>query len=521
MIIQKFWQLANLERGLNSSHEEMLWNVYRILKIKEDCPVIKISDPYQLLDLMKEIDVTFFRGNERLFFEEYLILSEMDAKEVLDYVYFIQKNSNVFGSLIPKSLSKLLLISKKVGAVLVADADKYDSDLYNYVMENSDTQFFFTVKQEIMHNILSLLFKGLNVHFILNDIYEENFTDIKFDYIIAFPIMGVRNLETGGDFISREPSFIATQNLLLHLSSIGQLKIVLPAKIGFGGGDAEILRHFISDNYQVNEIASLPSRLFYPYMSINTYLITIQQGKTEDVSVIKYKLEKDALFEDDNRLVFADELESMNNWNVDMAFSLTDETIMNYKNSLVKKAPLKDVADVFRGKSIAAKTEEGNVLVINISNISEVGIDYNNLDFTVEEERKVQRYLLEQDDVLITTKGFSVKIGVYEDQQKMVIASSNLCVVRPNKRLLTGTYLKLFLESETGMKLLKSLQRGTSIVNINYQDICELEVPIPPLEEQLEITNEYEAGLKLYKETINQAEYAWSKIKANVQRKLF
>ena len=82
-------------------------------------------------------------------------------------------------------------------------------------------------------------------------------------------------------------------------------------------------------------------------------------------------------------------------------------------------------------------------------------------------------------------------------------------------------YLKLFLDSEVGVKLLKSLQRGTSIVNINYQDICELEIPVPSLDEQLDIVNEYNAGLKLYKETILAAEDAWLKIKNSVQKKLF
>ncbi|MCQ2773062.1 MAG: restriction endonuclease subunit S, partial [Bacilli bacterium] len=134
--------------------------------------------------------------------------------------------------------------------------------------------------------------------------------------------------------------------------------------------------------------------------------------------------------------------------------------------------------------------------------------------------RKVARYLLEEGDVLVATKGFAVKIAVYEKQSRMVIASSNLCVIRPSK-LLNGTYLKLFLESETGMKLIKSLQRGTTIVNINYQDICELEVPVPPMDEQLEIANEYNAGLNLYKKTITAAENAWSMIKKSVNKKLF
>ena len=135
-----------------------------------------------------------------------------------------------------------------------------------------------------------------------------------------------------------------------------------------------------------------------------------------------------------------------------MVFSFTDESIIEYKSSAVKKAKLIEISDVFRGKAITEKVNDGNVSVINISNISDTGIDYENLDTINEEERKISRYLLEDGDVLIATKGFTVKVAVFEKQEKMCIASSNLCVIRPNERIINGTYLKLFLESETGMK---------------------------------------------------------------------
>lgn len=58
---------------------------------------------------------------------------------------------------------------------------------------------------------------------------------------------------------------------------------------------------------------------------------------------------------------------------------------------------------MFRGKAITEKAEGGNVSVVNISNISDIGID--NLETINEEARKVARYLR---DVLITTKRFSI-----------------------------------------------------------------------------------------------------------------
>ena len=77
----------------------------------------------------------------------------------------------------------------------------------------------------------------------------------------------------------------------------------------FGGGDAETLRHYIAENYKVNEIASLPSRVFYPYMAIKTYLLTISQGETDAVNVVKYSFIKKGnqeILDGEERLLFSD-----------------------------------------------------------------------------------------------------------------------------------------------------------------------------------------------------------------------
>ena len=521
MINTKFWELANLERGLNLNSDETLYDIYRTLKVKEILKGKTASDPYETLEILKRVDAPYIKGDEKLFYEVYKRINEMPIRTLMEYVCFVlsQERTNVT---VPNYLFPLMF--KHVSdaeTVFINDCDKYGVELYDLICANKNTTFYLTVKHEILSKLLPILYKNEKVKFISPEIYTEAFTLMKFDLIVSFPIMGGRELNSSGDFISRELSFIAAQNLLYHLTTSGKLVILLPAKIGFGSGDAEVLRHYISENYKVEEISSLPSRVFYPYMSINTYLLTISAGITENVCVKKYDLNGKNLIEKDTRLIFSDELEELNAWNVDMVFSATDETILAYKNSTVKKVHLNEVAEVFRGKSITEKVDGGNVSVINISNISNIGIDYTNLETINEEERKVARYLLQDGDVLITTKGFSIKVAVFEKQPKMCVASSNLCVIRTQSKLLNGTYLKLFLESDVGIKLLKSLQRGTTIVNINYQDICQLEVPVPLLDDQIEVVNEYKQGLNLYVKTISAAESAWKAIKADVQKKLF
>ena len=79
-----------------------------------------------------------------------------------------------------------------------------------------------------------------------------------------------------------------------------------------------------------------------------------------------------------------------------------------------------------------------------------IGIAYDNLKTFSEERRKLLRFLLEDGDVLIASKGTVQKVAVFEDQGKReVVASSNITVLRPKEKL-RGFYIKFFLETEIG-----------------------------------------------------------------------
>jgi restriction endonuclease S subunit len=174
---------------------------------------------------------------------------------------------------------------------------------------------------------------------------------------------------------------------------------------------------------------------------------------------------------------------------------------------------LKDIAEVFRGKSILKKdTSLGNVAVLNISNIENGEIDYRDLDTINEEERKIKRYELMTDDVVLSCRGTAVKSAVFTKQDKIIIASANLIVIRPKIKV-KGEFIKIFLESPVGLALIKSFQRGTTVMNINHSDIKEMEIPLLPIAKQEVIIQQYQIEFEAYKETIKKAENRWSNIK--------
>lgn len=469
-----------------------------------------------------------FPGDADLFFAIYNALSPLDERDILSFINIANNGRELF---VPDVLVKKFseYIEADTSKVLVTECEQYGPSLLDVIESNPKIQFTLISRQAIKTELLSVVYAGIkNVKLLTADIYSYGFTTEKYDLILCIPIFGGRALVNGEDFISREPDLIAVQNLLYHINIDGNLVMVLPAKITFGGGSTASLREYIERNYKIKEISALPAGLFTPYTSIRTYLFVFSTGRTDDVVLRQYESDQPIrktspckkLVAKNEILLFCDEFADLNGWSIDMAFSEEDEDIKAFSASPVKKLRLKDVATVFRGKAVNTKAESGNVAVINISNITDTGIDYKNLDQIEEEERKVSRYILEDGDVLVTARGTTVKIAVFEKQPMICIPSANINVIRP-KDMLRGAYLKLFLESPVGIKMLQSLQRGTVVVNINYKDVFELEVPVLPLEAQDALIEEYNTGLKFYKETIAAAEEGWRGVQQGIQSKLF
>lgn len=525
----RFWNFADIchRAGLHDYFDCLL----RTLQTRAALADENISSPEEVYRTMQKetSELPRFQGDADLFYQVYNSLRDIDAHGVMDFVSTFNDNRGEMA--VPDVLVDKFseYISDTTRTIFVAECQQYSTGLLNMIETHPDIKFTLCTRSPVWSTILNFVYDSYqNVNLITADIYTDNFINNRFDLIFAVPVFGMRTPYAGQDFICKDSDMIAVQNLLYHIELDGQLIIVLPAKITFGGGSIAALRHYIESNYSVKEISALPSGLFTPYTSIRTYLFVFSTGKTDDVVLKQYDSDKPIrktspckkLLVKKENLLFSDEFADLNGWNIDMAFSEEDEDIKAFSTSPVKKLRLKDAATVFRGKAVNGKTESGNVAVINISNITDIGIDYENLDQIEEEERKVSRYILEDGDVLVTARGTTVKIAVFEKQPMICIPSANINVIRP-KDMLRGAYLKLFLESPVGIKMLQSLQRGTVVVNINYKDIIELEVPVLPLEAQDALVEEYNTGLKFYKETIAAAEEGWRGVQQEIQSKLF
>ena len=508
------------------SREQLLNEMLRVKlthsKLREDASAIK--DKEKLFQLMKEHteeELGFFPADRDDFLEIFEALKEID---LIEFALEIYKDDRLGAIISPVYVSRYIgkrLQKLQPRKILITEAEKHLSGLKDLIKQLPEAKLTLTTQQKPMYSLLKLVFGAYkNTAIRLESIYTECLPDETFDYIYCLPSFSYKPEDLGRKFLTNESDGIAVENMLEHLEAQGVLDIIVPAKITFAGQGYEKLRSHVTEKFSVKSIFILPEGTFRPATAIKTYLLTITREKQSTVEIGTFKAEKEVLAAKEQKKLSADQFLAHKDWRIELLLSEDDEYIQKFKDSPLKKMKLKEVAEVFRGKSVLKKdTTLGSIGVLNLSNIEDGEIDYSGLDTIEEEERKIKRYELIDGDVVLSCRGTAIKSAVLTAQDKTIIASANLLVIRPGKEVL-GEYLKIFLESPVGVAMINSFQRGTTIMNINHLDIMEMEIPLLSLEEQQEIINKYQNELAIYKTAISEAESRWGKIKNSLYRKL-
>ena len=536
--VDKLYAYFNAIRGNNtvSEYQEILAVLKKTMDLQaaavnENFNPCELSDD-ELYEIMQSVAGNFgidnpFPDKER-FLNIYKTLSSFEDVSWEDIMEYGDRRSKFR---VPEALIDVMEENFIEGfqEVLIPEAEKFSPCLERIVEAHGDSHFTLTTIDSFYCKILSEMFIDNDmVDVKQTSIYEYEFTAEKYDLILAVPIFGVRDVaDESSTFICREYDMIAAENLALHLRSDGILSIVLPAKITFGGGRIKELREFLQSMYCIKEIAALPAGIF-ENTGVKTYLLTITTERTDEVVIKRYTTETgnprkngaSKLLVQDDTFVLEDELTDMGDWNVDRIFESQDEDWIKFQESNVKKQELGTVASIFRGKAISRKEPTGNIGVVNISNIGDYEIDYSNLDHIEEEARKVNNYLLKTGDLLIPARGTAIRVAIFEEQPYPCIASSNVIVIRAVDESLSTTYLKLFFDSPLGRKMLVTRQQGTTVMNISYKELNNLEIPLPSIEEQKQIAEKYVEELEIYKKSIEAAENRWHSVLAELQGRI-
>ncbi|MBA4601804.1 restriction endonuclease subunit S [Thermoactinomyces mirandus] len=503
------------KRGITEP-EQVAIELLRIHLTREFCAEHHIKDPHQRYAWMQEETgerLGFFQGEPTWFEELYRLGEHLDLVSAMNQLFRHDRSGVMVCK--PPLANYLLerIMSPHLDNVLVAEAHKLLPDLIDWCQVCLDKSFVFTAPEKWQVELLRFLFRNEpSVTVIRLSIYHPLDFEQDFDAIIAIPAFGVKMDVDSDRYFTRESEGIALQNLLDFLSSQGEMHAVVPSRFTFSGAGFQKLREWILRHAFLSRIAKLPQGLLNS-SGIRPYLLTFSGQAVEEVEIVKLELEQESLAVAEMKQVAPQLVKQREDWRFEVLYEQLALERLEAALGSYRLEKLADLGELFRGKSITKQqVKEGSIHVLNISNIADGEIEWTGLDTIDEPIRKVRRYELKAGDVVITCRGTVIKVGIVRELPFYTIASANLIVIRMAQSQIESEYVKIFLESPTGLKSVRTFQRGSKVMNIHPDDLGELEIPVPALEKQHQLIKKYRQEQKLFLE----AKERWQKMRQTI-----
>ena len=313
------------------------------------------------------------------------------------------------------------------------------------------------------------------------------------------------------DFSKRFSSdWIFISKVIDSLNKNGKAAILVQNGILYKQPDSAIRKELIEKGY-VEAAISLPGNIFYNTAIPTTLLIISNNNKnikfidaTKMYTSIRHRnyIDVEKIYNEYISDSNTDSSIIINYKNINDNYSLN---INNYidadKISISNPKKLSEVSEtIYRGYQVMASEsnqyankKEGSETykIININNITDGELDKNLNEFYPDND-KYKKYTLQDNDLILSSKGILSKIAVISVGDGInYIPSGNFTIIRTKKDILNPYYLKMFLESTKGAKLIDSIKSGSVAPALSVAMIKEIEVPVPPLEEQEKAIDKY------------------------------
>ncbi|WP_377887977.1 restriction endonuclease subunit S [Alkalihalobacillus sp. R86527] len=126
---------------------------------------------------------------------------------------------------------------------------------------------------------------------------------------------------------------------------------------------------------------------------------------------------------------------------------------------------------------------------LRITDLNE-GINWDNVPYCNINDKDLEKYRLKNNDVVVARMGSVGKSQIIKNPESSVFASY-LIRLKVNKSL-DADYLSIFMKSPLYWNQITSNSKGTTRANINTKGLKNLNVPLPPLNEQKSIVKKVE-----------------------------
>ncbi|NHN35328.1 restriction endonuclease subunit S [Paenibacillus sp. S3N08] len=528
-MIESFWNICLLHDI--SSRDQLLREAVRVIQTRrmleqQEAANLTLLEPEVLFRWMKdhagERELGHFPGDRDLFYKLYQAGKDID---LLEYALQTLQQDRITGGIIVHSgiMDRFITMCNRHGyrSFLITETEKYIRGLVDTQCFKQPFRITLLTENYIIAKLLKIYFEPYhNVSVIQGSIYHPLPLTEKFEAILAIPNFGIK-MDEDDDVIIRDSEGVAVNHLIPLMEDGGKMSVTFPARMMFQSGSIATWRKQTNELVPVCTINLLPDGLFRPYTSIKTYQVEFGKSPSEEVHLGRLQLQKMTLITERETTIHPEQFGLLDNWRIDMLLDEDQDSLQAFQQATVPKVRLRDVADIFRGKSILKQDlKAGTIRVLNISNLEDGEVILDQLETIDEEERKVKRYEILPDDLVMTCRGTVNKLAVFPKSEGVVIASANIIVIRFKSTILSQ-YAKIFLESPVGSTLIQSFQRGTTVMNLNPADVAEIEVPLLAKEEQLDRINRYAQEKERYKTIVRDATARWEQVKNNLYTELY
>lgn len=107
----------------------------------------------------------------------------------------------------------------------------------------------------------------------------------------------------------------------------------------------------------------------------------------------------------------------------------------------------------------------------------------------IELNKTNEKYLLEENDVILAGKGHRTFAWAYEASFGKAVPSSLFFIIKANFHEILSSYLAHYLNSEKVQYNLKLIGAGATITSIPKKELEQITIAIPSIEEQQRIVN--------------------------------
>ena len=123
------------------------------------------------------------------------------------------------------------------------------------------------------------------------------------------------------------------------------------------------------------------------------------------------------------------------------------------------------------------------------------GMIDEDLPYLTSIDKQLERFCLKPNDIILSKIGAPFKVALVRPSEgQKILANGNLYIIRmkeENKKDVDPCYVKVFLESCTGQKVLKRISGGSLMPNVSAEAIKNMDISLPNMPQQKEIAARY------------------------------